>query len=214
MFTCVYVRNEHKKSSSDHEIIQLVEKPKLTTKVFLFFEQNIKKKGELWKFHKLNENRFIQEQRDFRESNPCFATFSRRRGKIKRTERRMEISFFMIRGRKRSQNKNINIILLTKSYKNEFFNNGKPAICEREINDIFFSFIYSHRKETVCKMRAVYSTKPNLEKWKQWRKNKHEKLSLNQINTTFRKSNDSEKCVLVISRQTNFKSIIEKWKAC
>lgn len=59
----------------------------------------------------------------------------------------MEISFFMIRGRKRSQNKNINIILPTKSYKNEFFNNGKPAICETEINDIFsFFFIATGKK--------------------------------------------------------------------
>lgn len=59
----------------------------------------------------------------------------------------MEISFFMIRGRKRSQNKNINIILSSKSYKNEFFNNGKPAIWETEINDIFSRFIATGKKQ-------------------------------------------------------------------
>lgn len=80
----------------------------------------------------------------------------------------MKISFFTIRGRKQSQNKNINIKNYgrEKNHINEIFNITEPAIYRKKLMT-FFTFLPYSPQEKKGFAEAVYSKKPNLEE--RWR---------------------------------------------
>lgn len=65
--------------------------------------------------------------------------------------------------RERSQNKNINIILLQKSYK-WIFQQQKTCDLWKKKLMTFFSLLHSQGKGKVCAEAVVCSAKPNLEK--------------------------------------------------